>query len=137
MSDEHMMESLWPRLQRQEDTEAPVAILRQQAVALGKQTRNVLEGYVRRMENQNPSNPSLLSFSFEVVAPGLGDYRIELLRAFHNLVPLYPVKVDWNGERAECDSEEAFKARLREIFNAPSTQDMLQSLLDQSFSLAA
>lgn len=127
--------SLWPEFQNQEASETPVAVLRQQAVALTRQTRNILEGYVRRTESPKPS---ILCFSFEIVAPGLGDYCFELLKVHHELVPTYPVKVDWNnGERVECDSAESFKARLREIFNAPSTQKVLQSLYNQSLSPAA
>lgn len=134
MSEENTMESLWPKLQRHDNAEAPVAILRQQAAALGKQTRNILEGYVRRTESPKPT---ILSFSFEVVAPGLGDYRVELLTVYHEVVPFYPVHVTWNGARTPCTSEDEFKEKLRAIFNDSATQAVLQSLLDQSFSLAA
>jgi hypothetical protein len=82
---------LWPDLEQSQIT-PPVAILREQAAALGKKTRYLLEGCVDTSVVKRPlEDTRSFRHRFLVVAPSLDGYSYELFWIEHG-VGQYPVK---------------------------------------------
>ena len=78
---------LWPDL-GQAEIVPPVAILRQQATALGKKTNYLLDGRVGTTVGLDGT----FRHTFSIIAPTLGDYSYELFWIEHH-ADQYPVKV--------------------------------------------
>ena len=110
------IESLWPETLTSPDVFSPLVILREQAVALGTLTNNVLEGEVitvtddeldatkvvvsaallglsgkERQVKQRQKDP-IFYHSFYIKAPALGNYRYRLFYVQHKMV-FYPVSI--------------------------------------------
>jgi hypothetical protein len=118
--------------------------MKQQAALLGKHTNNLLEGDV-----SSDATRGRLTHRFFIKAPTL-DYRYEVFRVSHDLISLYPVRVEAGPHKANFtekdrtwESEEAFKDRtlesegaflewLKEVLNSEDTKRVLGSLLAQS-----
>ncbi len=125
------------------DIRPPVLILRQQAILLGEKTQNLLKAEVV----QNPRLHDRFSYSFQIVAPTLENYRYNLFDVWHG-VQLYPVQVsldetiaeeirqrsgDWNfttkSDLIVVDEEKGLIDLLREILRSQKTLRVIESLL--------
>lgn len=73
------MPDLWPKDIATAKLPEPLAILKEQAAALGQKTENVVEGDVVLIEDAwTPARPDLV-YAFFIVGPRLGGYRYRLL----------------------------------------------------------
>lgn len=69
---------LWPRIEQPKEV-PPVAILMEQAAALGKKTGHLLEGRV----NTKIDDEGNFIHSFYVIAPSLDNYSYDLFSISH------------------------------------------------------
>ena len=129
------MEDLWPNDVASTKAIAPVNIVREQGLMLGKKTRNKVLGKVEKAETYG----RLFSFSFVIEAPALG-YSYELF-TFTYGVDLYPVTVKPDDEmrselgsepyEIEVKSEEEFTQILKRIFSSRKARKVITALLAQ------
>ena len=83
------MTNLWPaEITEVSEVIPPVVILDQQAAMLGQMTKNIILAEIKTEE----SNSYEFSYSLNIVAPVLDNYRYRLLNIWHN-IDLYPVIV--------------------------------------------
>ena len=83
------MTNLWPaEITEVSEVTPPVVILEQQASMLGSMTKNIILAEVKTEESYNYE----FSYSLNIVAPVLDNYRYRLLTIWHN-IDLYPVIV--------------------------------------------
>src|SRR5437660_2266298 len=77
----------WPDIAVQEPVTTPLSIMKEQASALARKTKGLLEGRV-------DTTTLLGSFThrFNIVAPTLDDYSYALFRVEHDLL-LYPARI--------------------------------------------
>lgn len=119
---------LWPEDIRASNVTPPVAILREQAALLGKKTKNLLRGEVGTAIYR-----STIYHTFDVVVPGLGDYRYELFKILHEVLP-YPVRI-FSGPHPEgvhqLDTEQDFVAWLKWVLASEDTKRVIGALLAQ------
>ena len=130
---------LWPAID-EPTLPPPVAILRQQGIALGQRTANLVYGEVKTI-----SYPEQGAFTHVlwVVAPFLG-FRTPILVASHKL-DLYPVEVgSWRLPAPEgqayytadnptkTTTEEEFKEAIKSILGLPANVKLLRALISQS-----
>lgn len=117
----------WPDAIGQANKRTPVALLREQATALGEKTR-----YVVTAEVESSISGKDFIHDLYLVAPSL-HYRYQLLTIRHPLF-FYPMKVttpdSFNWE--DVESEEAFVAWLKGILASDKTRRVIQALIDQS-----
>src|SRR6266404_3259380 len=83
--------NLWPADFGQDEKLAPVAILRQQAAALGERTKNIVVGRVNTSGNAQNFNQILYLY-----CPPVG-YQIELVLVQHG-IDFYPAKISVFGQ---------------------------------------
>jgi hypothetical protein len=137
-------DSLWPEDLSPGHTKAPATILRKQGLLLGKMTDNLVVGRVVAHQEQSSripaptmaprvSAPALpISYSFELVAPVLNDYAVELFSVRHG-EKLYPATISSRLVKGgTAKSQEQFMELLKTIFNSEKTKNIIQSLLAQS-----
>jgi hypothetical protein len=119
----------WPNDIGPSNQRTPVALLREQAIALGEKTGNIVTAEVE-------SDTSGQEFVHELylLAPVL-HYRYQLLTIRHPLF-FYPMRVSvpdtfsWDN----VESEEAFTAWLKGVLASDKTKRIIQALIDQSQS---
>ena len=119
---------LWPDLEV-ESVRTPATILKEQAEALSRKTKNQLQGRVDTVINGNT-----FIHTFNIVAPLLHGYEYELFRVQHS-AKLYPIKVPSKGHPALTrflKSEKEFLDWLRETLSSQRTKNVLYSLLSRS-----
>ena len=124
---------LWPDLE-QSQIVPPVAILREQAAALGKKTNYLLTG---RVDTRILLDGGF-RHTFHVVAPTLDDYSFDLFWIEHG-AGQYPVMAPplpmGNIARAPIDenlaSENELLEYVREVLNSETTKRVVSSLLAQ------
>ena len=131
---------LWPDIEQSKDV-LPVAILREQAAALGKKTGHLLEGRVNTRTDEDGN----FNHSFYVVAPTLDNYSYRLISITHGAEP-YPITVPDPqiidpGARSfripsvhgtlRIRSEKELLDYLREVLNSEKTMRIVGSLLAQ------
>jgi hypothetical protein len=112
------------------DKKAPVAILKEQAAALGKRTSNIVEAEVEARS----AAFGAFRHDFYLVGPFLNDYRYRLFW-ISNGINLYPVKVDFEGfenHSASARTEEELKQLLRKIFESDKTRRVIAAIYAQS-----
>lgn len=145
---------LWPPIEQPQIT-PPVAILREQAAALGRKTTNLLEGRVDTTLVENlyahlvPSAKAVfrgdreavtptkrLRHRFSIVAPALDDYIYELFWIEHGVDP-YPVTAP-NLETVKNGPHELMLEKegdlveyIRKVLNSERTMRIVGSLLAQ------
>lgn len=156
------MIDLWPQdIIENNESRAPVTILKEQAALLGQKTKNLLKAEVRwytpgTLEKVSSNELRYLfdtvqeaqgevqqsfSYAFYFVAPTLDNYRYKLLTISHG-IPWYPVmfKID-KGISSEisgqnkpiiANSEEEFIDILEKIFKANKTKQIMKSILAQT-----
>lgn len=132
---------LWPDIE-QPKTVPPVAILREQAAALGKKTGHLLEG---RVSTRTDADGEFIH-TFSVVAPTLDNYAYRLFSIYHGAeaypvtVP-YPERIDLGTYRSglpsvggslKIGSEKELLDFLRAVLNSDKTKRVLGSLLAQA-----
>jgi hypothetical protein len=128
---------LWPDDIDTVNETSPVAILSEQAAALGKRTNNVVTAEIQPLKAREEGR---LLFSFNLVAPFLNNFRFQLFRVSHEVIQMYPVrfinmlKADSDGkyESVELPDKEAFYEKLRSIFSHTSVRSAIASLRAQS-----
>lgn len=143
---------LWPDDVSAPDVLSPLTILKYQASQLRQRTKGLLEAEVHLDEQSAP----WIRASFEIIAPFLDRYRLELFRISHNPETPYPVFVYANGlaykaqnagfgwaqvgqdpddysppdeDEAVASSQEEFLELLSLVLNSRNTKSVLQSLL--------
>jgi hypothetical protein len=144
--------TLWPPVPELK-RKAPVTILREQGLALGHMTANIIYGRPRSVQN-NPNydgvnalaeslgvnTPSFI-YAFELQSPSL-DYSYPLFVIAHG-VELYPVSFrfldnDIIQELGKTDdqilakSEEEFLGLLKSIFHSQKTRGIIEAVLAQT-----
>lgn len=151
---------LWPADIEQSEITPPVAILREQAAALGKKTGYLLEGRVDTSVTQGPAgarfvqmsrealgltragnDPRLFLHRFLVVAPALDGYAYELFWIEHG-ADQYPARAPEldvkEGEPSELTlaSEHDLLEYIRLVLNSEKTRRIVGSLLAQVKAMA-
>jgi|SRR5947209_15615324 len=122
------MADLWPDDFGKSDVTPPRTILREQAEALSKKTRGLVEGLVTTISHP----PHSFAQTFFLSVPDLDNYTYRLLVVVHPL-QFYPLDVQAEvlGKTFACAAEKDFKDALREIFNANETKRIIAALLAQ------
>lgn len=122
-----MSENLWPAAFGEVAQKPPVAILREQAQALGERTANIVVGRVAL----DPEAVNEFSYAFDVYAAPLG-YKTELFQVRHG-IELYPVRIFVNGDLVHTAAHpEELAARLKDLFAREGTKKTIASLIAQS-----
>jgi hypothetical protein len=119
-----MPENLWPDNIADSNLITPVTVLKQQAALLGEKTRQLVKGEVVTQASGN-----LFVHYFYIVAPTLS-YKFELFTLSHG-VNFYPLVMRYLNETISLPSESEFKGKLKEIFAAPHTLNVVHSILAQ------
>jgi hypothetical protein len=119
---------LWPKDIAPQTVRTPLSILRAQATALGKRTRNILEGEVKTRTDKDGD----ILHDFYVVAPTFGGYRYRLFGIYHG-PELYPVTIlNHPDDGTELSDEAEFIAWLKKVLASPETQRLLSALKSQA-----
>jgi hypothetical protein len=121
---------LWPDIE-QSQVVPPVAILREQAAALGKKTSYLLNGRV-----STRTEGTRFVHSFYIVAPALDDYSYALFSIEHG-PDQYPVYLP--GLQAKrlgrtnnvIESDKELIDYIRDVLNSDNTKKVVGSLLAQ------
>lgn len=128
---------LWPELE-QSQVVPPIAILREQAAALGRKTNYLLEG---RVETITVSGDRF-AHSFYVVAPALGDYTYKLFTIEHG-PDQYPVTAPPLETKRfmpriveKIESKTELLEYIRQVLNSDETKKIVGSLLNQIKAMA-
>ncbi len=121
---------LWPDIE-QTQVIPPVAVLKEQASALGRKTNQLLQG---RVETRSDYSRQFLH-TFYIVAPTLGDYTYELFWIKHG-VDQYPVVAPtYSGEpgppEVRIETEGELIDYIRGVLNSANTKKVVSSLLAQ------
>lgn len=121
----------WPDIAAARPRVTPLSLMKQQAALLGKHTSNLLEGDV----SSNVYNGRLVH-RFRISVPTL-DYSYELFTISHDVVALYPVRIEssktyYHGKsQLTIESEDAFMDWLKTVLSSDETKRVLGSLLAQ------
>src|SRR5579872_4943098 len=93
---------LWPKeIVDTEATVTPFTILKQQAAALGRRTKGLVDArVVRRTDDEGD-----FAYSFNLVAPTL-NYSYSLFNAWHEPITLYPVHCTFLGVMKNCETQD-------------------------------
>ena len=130
-------DDLWPAEVAQEiKIETPASIVAKQAALLGQKTKNVVTAELIRV--RTPTEGRMI-FGFNLVAPGLSNYKVRIFTFAYDLATLYPASVyDFalpGFAFSEAKSETQRKETLRSIFGNEGFIRMIQALRAQSESL--
>lgn len=119
----------WPDDIGESEMRTPVALLREQAAALGEKTRNVVTAEV---ESESPSDDKFFTYSLYLVAPAIR-YRYQLLTIRHPIT-LYPVSVTTPKmpNYVKVGSEEDFANWLKTVLASNETKTIIRALMAQS-----
>ena len=122
-------DDLWPNdIGAEPSDKAPFLILREQAEKLGEKTSNIVEAQVSAEPNLDGES---LDLRLTLVAPALGGYEYVLLRA-KQPVDLYPVNMEFEGDRWIANEERVFRQYLHLLFNSARTRKIISNLIAQS-----
>ena len=122
------VQNLWPTDFGEVTQKTPVSILREQGMALGERTANIVVG---RVESGEGGTKDRFRHLFHLYCAPLG-YRLPLLDVEHD-IELYPVSIAVQGQQSvRADTPEQFTARLKEIFAQEKVKKMIASLMAQS-----
>lgn len=150
-----MVDDLWPEELESAKIRPPVAILKEQASLLGQKTKNVVEGAVS--EASTFEMEETMEYSFNLVAPALGEYRYRLFTMSHDIC-MYPLIITMEREifqevnpekpgkvsvqdaslrirnQVKVDTESNLLEVLKKIFAATKTRQIIAAILAQSTS---
>ena len=115
---------LWPENIADSNLVTPITILKEQAALLGEKTRQLVKGEVVTQTTGN-----LFVHYFYIAAPTL-NYRFELFTLSHG-VNFYPLVMRYLNDTISLPSASTFKDKLKEIFAAPHTLNVVHSILAQ------
>lgn len=116
----------WPDDIGQAELRTPVALLREQAAALGEKTKNVVTAEV---ESDNAGK--FFAHKLYSVAPVL-HYRYQLLTSQHPIL-FYPMDVTTPGSSWDTVKSEAeFAEWLKTVLASEGTKKVIRSLIAQS-----
>ena len=130
---------LWPPELADNSLVAPVTIMRQQASALSKRTRNLVQGKVRSWTRDETFHSLLaddpvpdgdLIHSFQLVVPALDQYSYGLFEVRHG-PRLYPLAASVEGKTAKIDSQDEFVEWLKQVLGSAETKRVVSALLAQ------
>jgi hypothetical protein len=119
-----MTNDLWPDNIADSHLTTPVTVLKEQAALLGEKTRQLVKGEVVTQATGN-----LFVHYFYIVAPTLS-YKFELFTLSHG-VNFYPLVMRYLNNTTSLRSESDFKDKLKEIFAAQHTVNVVHSILAQ------
>ena len=153
---------LWPDDLEVTDLVPPVTILKQQAVLLGKKTKNLLEGQVATFSDASGlmggfgggmgGTPRGIA-NASVPAQGFVNANTSTQTTFYHTfdlvastlngykytlfsashnISMYPISITFNGQRRDCNTEQEFLQALRDIFNSDETRRIISALVAQS-----
>lgn len=114
----------WPANIAESNLITPITILKEQAALLGEKTRQLVKGEV-----VTQATGDMLVHYFYIVAPTL-NYRYELFSISHH-VNFYPVVLRSANNSTTLRTEAEFKEKLKEIFAAQHTVNVVHSILAQ------
>jgi hypothetical protein len=120
--------SLWPTDFGEPPVLTPVAILRQQGIALGQQTQNIVVGRVSTGPSEGGFRQHFLLYCSPLA------YETELLAVDHG-IELYPATIHVTGSAGSpfvAADPEAFAQQLKQVFASERTKRIIGSLLAQS-----
>ena|ERR1019366_1094536 len=117
----------WPDDIGQSDLKTPVALLREQATALGEKTKNVVTAEVA-----SSSDGGWIVHDLYIVAPAI-NYRYQLLTIRHPLL-LYPMLAKEPSSVAwiKLESEDDFIQWLKTTLTSDRTKKAIQAMIAQS-----
>jgi len=121
-------QNLWGDIPRMEKVESPIAILKKQALYLGKMTNNLLEAEVKIHSN----SPNQVRADLVIVAPTLGGYQVQIIRIQHGL-EIYPVNIMNIRENKgfSAADETSFLSLIKECLQSEKVQNVIKALLIQ------
>ncbi len=137
------MIDLWPDdIKDNTSVRAPVTILKEQGVLLGKRTSNIVEGLVAQSALTSQDH---FVYNFLIFAPVLGNYSYQLLRISHS-IDFYPLEIEADesvleelppetkdeGGKLVADSQDRFIEILRAIFATERVRRVIGAILAQS-----
>jgi len=122
-------DDLWPSDLGNTDMVAPVAILREQASALGRKTNYILSGQV-----ETHGIGGKIHHILYVVAPPLDNYKYEVLEVSHEAVfyPLWIRSDDAGVYNKEAKTQDEFMQFLKTILSSEKLKRVINSLIVQS-----
>ena len=124
-------ENLWGPLPTNKDIKLPVTVLKEQAGILSDATSKILVAEV----SVSKSGESV-TYSLDIVAPALDNYRYQVLFVTHKAVA-YPLQVfQVRGNPIKCSNEQEFLDVLKSILSSEKTHAVVSSLLAQSKAAA-
>lgn len=114
-----------------ENERTPFTILQEQAVILGDQTNDKLQGRVRRVRREDRSESFF--YLLEISVPALDGYSFGVLIIFYKIMTIYPVGIidlvyDHNYE---FETEDQFVDALGQILSSDKVRKVIQRLLSQ------
>jgi hypothetical protein len=132
---------LWPEELGNTSDIAPIAILKTQASLLGQKTRGLVTGKIQkfRFEDEDNDDRSRMLHSFSLVAPAIGNYRVDLFYMESHLEELYPITIVVYPRSTEAltikhkiETESALHEILKKIFSASETLKVIRSIVAHS-----
>jgi len=121
--------NLWPDLEVDTIT-TPRSILKEQAMFLGKKTKNIVIGEVYS-DSKKEDEKDLFLNRFYLVAPALANYSYLLFTMQHDIL-LYPGTIYYQNRKIDFNDEEQLIVEIEKIFNDNTTKRILQNLISQS-----
>jgi hypothetical protein len=124
------MADLWPDDFGVLGVTPPNTILREQAAALSKRTRGLVEGEVHTRPEGSAGGEFI--HSLYLVVPLMENYTYRLLYV-RSPLQLYPLElhVEHTGRIINCPNPDEFIARLKEVFAAEDTKSIIRGLMAQ------
>jgi hypothetical protein len=117
----------WPDDIGQSDLRTPLALLREQAVALGEKTKNVVTAAV-----ESSSDGDSFVHQLYITAPGM-NYKYQLLVVRHPLM-LYPMMARASSSQGwtTIQAEDDFLQWLKSVLASDNTRKVIRALIAQS-----
>jgi hypothetical protein len=119
-------EDFWPDGLGVIDEVTPLLVLKEQAAALGRKTRNMIEAAV-----ETTVRDGWFRHTLKLRVPTIGDYSYKILTISHGADP-YPVEI-WNSLESDnmvkASGLEDFKAKLKGILSSERIKKVLNNLL--------
>lgn len=124
---------LWPTGVTVPEVLSPATILRYQAGQLRAKTRNLLEGEIEIVPEEDQ-----VKIEFYVVAPALDRYRYLLFSVRHGPELVYPATIDAPGVvgefgvSPEADGQQEFTELIGQVLSSRQTRSVIHSLIARS-----
>jgi hypothetical protein len=125
----------WPDIAVLELVSTPLTLLKEQATALARKTKGLLEGRIHTTNRIGTTDRiGEFTHSFAIVAPTLDNYSYELFRVAHG-VSMYPARIEVSSSsRFEVKTEQEFVDALKQVLSSPETMRVISALLAQAKS---